>query len=212
MSVKFDSDFKSCCSYLMVSLKINLVCILALNPNLTWNNIAVLKSGLRKLPCFRNFLEHPRTTKMSTSCWGLTKVLEYFIHTDPINYPDKPILQVKKLEVVSSAEVSDSFYFFYPKWNPFFKWKKYSAKRQCKNWKSTIVAMWPICNWARNCEICNWKIWDYRRRLVLSRLWKIMENGGNSLTVQATWKSKINLYRAKNISWSPILLWPIDTF
>ena len=190
-------------SYLMVSLKINLVCILALNPNLTWNSIAVLKSGLRKLACFRNFLQHPRTIRTSTSCWGLTKVLEYFIHTaDPINNPDKRILQVKRFEVVSSAEVRDWFYFFNPKWNPVFKckWKKYSAKQQCKNWKSTIMAMWPICNWTRNCEISNWTIWHYRRRLVLSRLWKIMENCGNCLTVQATWESQINLEWAKNIS------------
>ena len=37
------------------------------------------------------------------------KVLEYSIHTaDPINNPDKSILQVAKLEVVKTSEVRDS--------------------------------------------------------------------------------------------------------
>ena len=35
-------------------------------------------------------------------------MLKYNIHTaDPINHPDKSILQIAKLEVVSSAEVRD---------------------------------------------------------------------------------------------------------
>ena len=100
---------KSCLSYLMVSLKINLVCIRAMNPSQTWNSIAVSKSGLRKLVSFWKFLDRPRTTRKSTSCWGLIKVLKYSIHTpDQINFPGKSLLQIEKIEVVSSAEVRDS--------------------------------------------------------------------------------------------------------
>ena len=38
------------------------------------------------------------------------KVLEYNVHTaDPVNHPDKGILQVLRLEVVKTAEVRDLF-------------------------------------------------------------------------------------------------------
>ena len=47
-SYKHSHDFKAYSSYLMVLLKINTACILALNPNPTWNRIAALKSLIMK--------------------------------------------------------------------------------------------------------------------------------------------------------------------
>jgi len=59
------------------------------------------------------------------------KVLEYSIHTaDPINNPDKSILQVAKLEVVKTSEVKDSYILPFEKIQTrVLNSKTYSAKR-----------------------------------------------------------------------------------
>ena len=64
------------------------------------------------------------------------KVLEYNVHTaDPVNHPDKGILQVLRLEVVKTAEVRD---LFAQRWTKIY----FLGKRKQKNWKSRKLEKW----------------------------------------------------------------------
>ena len=68
------------------------------------------------------------------------KVLEYSIHTaDPINNPDKSILQVAKLEVVKTSEVRDSNIL------PFEKIQTRILKIKFKHlFSKTVIQKWEI--------------------------------------------------------------------
>ena len=64
------------------------------------------------------------------------KVLDYNVHTsDPVNNPDKGILQVLRLEVVKTAEVRYLFARILQKKVIFL----FLGKRKQKNWKSRSV-------------------------------------------------------------------------
>ena len=70
------------------------------------------------------------------------KVLEYHIHNiDPVNYPDRAVLMISKLEVVKTAEVrllpKENFLAEVLLLKHFFNFN--SAKRKQKNWKSRTM-------------------------------------------------------------------------
>ena len=63
------------------------------------------------------------------------KVLEYHIHNiDPVNYPDRAVLMISKLEVVKTAEVRE-----FLSRNFVAKTIFNSAKRKQKTWKSRTM-------------------------------------------------------------------------
>ena len=78
---KIVGDFEPSLSYPMVSSQINFVCML----------VPAAQPNLKQ--------------------YCSIKVLEYNVHmADPVNHPDKGILQVLRLEVVKTAEVRDLIY------------------------------------------------------------------------------------------------------